>query len=74
MFDIIDVPKDITFFLQAEIRENGRCSMVLNTSYVVGILRLNTVYPPVYTGKKSLFLGQLNCELISQFFFAIMDV
>ena len=50
-FDIIEVPKDIIFFLQAEIRENGCCWMVLNTDYVVGILRFNTVYPPVYTGK-----------------------
>lgn len=44
-------PRIIQFFLHEEIRADGRCLFVLNTDYVAGILKSDTVSPPVDTGK-----------------------
>lgn len=54
-------PRIIQFFLHEEIRADGRCLFVLNTDYVAGILKSDTVSPPVDTGKISV-LGYL-CEI-----------
>lgn len=48
---ILEMSKRYTFFLHEEIRDSGRCVLVLKTCIYAGILRKHTGNPPGYTGK-----------------------